>query len=158
MVNLTRTPGLLSSDHRVLFGAFGETTEAVIDRTQAIERSITSSPLVVSYEGLTVCAPVAAQASQAQILRHFEWVLDATTSNLAIYRLPQVVKCEIEPETFAALAHVSPGITLCKDTSGQDRIAEPGCGTGRARLLRGSEEGYAGNLKSLWAATMTGGF
>lgn len=146
-LDLARDPDVLTPEHTVLFGAFAETTDAVVARAQAIENAIEDRSLAATYAGLTVCAPVAADATQNEILQHFERILEATTSPIAIYQLPQVVQCEIAPETFAALAKDNPRITLFKDTSGEDAVAASGFETGSARLLRGAEGDYARQLK-----------
>ena len=146
-IDFAQTPGLLTKDQTVLFGAFGDTTDAVIERAQMIERAIETRPLASAYAGLTVCAPVSKTATQDEIADHFRLILSATTSPIAIYQLPQVVHCEIAPETFAGLAESEARITLFKDTSGEDGVANSGCSTGSARLLRGAEGDYAAHLK-----------
>lgn len=145
-IDLAQTPGVLTKDQTVLFGAFGDTTDAVIERAQMIERTIAAKPLAASYAGLTVCAPVSKDATQDEIAEHFRRILAATTSPIAIYQLPQVVHCEIAPDTFAMLAG-SERITLFKDTSGEDRVAKSGVSTGTAKLLRGAEGDYAAHVK-----------
>lgn len=144
-IDLAQTPGILTKDQTVLFGAFGESTDAVIERAQMIERAIDTQPLAATYAGLTLCAPVSKTATQDEIAEHFHRVLAATTSPIAIYQLPQVVHCEIAPETFSALAS-SDRVTLFKDTSGEDRVAHSGVSTGSAKLLRGAEGDYAAQM------------
>jgi len=146
-IDLAQTPGILSKYQTVLFGAFGDTTDAVIERAQMIERAIEAQPLAASYAGLTLCAPVSETATQDEIAEHFQRIIAATTSPVAIYQLPQVVHCEIAPETFADLAASYPRITLFKDTSGEDRVATSDVSTGTAKLLRGAEGGYAARMK-----------
>ncbi len=145
-LGLAQTPGILTKDQMVLFGAFGDTTEAVIERARLIERAIDAKPLAATYAGLTLCAPVSKTATQDEIAEHFRRILAATTSPIAIYQLPQVVHCEIAPETFTALAG-SDRITLFKDTSGEDRVANSGVSAGSAKLLRGAEGDYAAQMK-----------
>lgn len=145
-IDLAQTPGILTGDQTVLFGAFGNSTEAVIERARMIERAIEAKPLAATYAGLTLCAPVSKTATQDEIAEHFRRVLAATTSPIAIYQLPQVVHCEIAPDTLAALAD-SDRITLFKDTSGEDRVATSGVSTGTAKLLRGAEGDYAAQMK-----------
>jgi len=146
-IELAQRPGILTPDHSVLFGAFGATTEAVIERAQRIERAISATPLSAHYAGLTLCPPVSKDATQTEIADHFRSILSATTSPIAIYQLPQVVHCEIAPETFSEIAEASSRVTLFKDTSGGDNVAESGVSTGSARLLRGAEGDYAAHLK-----------
>jgi dihydrodipicolinate synthase/N-acetylneuraminate lyase len=145
-IDFTQTPGILTQDQTVLFGAFGDTTDAVIARAQMIEQALDAKPLAARYAGLTLCAPVSKTATQGEIADHFHRILAATTSPIAIYQLPQVVHCEIAPETFAALA-ASDRVTLFKDTSGADKVAASGVSTGSARLLRGAEGDYAAQMK-----------
>lgn len=163
-IELATQSDVFSPDHQLLFGAFGETTDVVIDRALAIERATKHSPLAATYAGLTVCAPVAPDADQRQIVDHFDRILKATTSNIAIYQLPQVVKCEIAPETFAALAIGNDRIRYFKDTSGADEVVRAGKNTGTATLLRGAEGDYASHLKAAggrydgWLLSTANGF
>lgn len=146
-IRFAQSSAALSPRHKLLFGAFGATTEEVIERAVRIERAIAAQPLRGTYAGLTLCAPVDPDASQDMIADHFARIIAATTSPLAIYQLPQVVQCEIAPETFAALAEATPRITLFKDTSGDDRVASASVETSSVRMLRGAEGAYASHMK-----------
>ena len=151
-LDFAQTSRVLTPAHKLLFGAFGTTTEAVIERARAIERAVEAGPLAATYAGLTLCAPVSADAGasddgQAEIADHFRRILSATTSPVAIYQLPQVVHCEIAPRTFAEIAGSTSRVVLFKDTSGADAVVRSAADTGNARLLRGAEGDYAAHLK-----------
>ncbi|MEM7496777.1 MAG: dihydrodipicolinate synthase family protein [Pseudomonadota bacterium] len=146
-LDFAATGGALGPGHSILVGAFAGDTAGVIARAQAIEAAIAKAPLPCRWAGLTICAPVKEGASQEEIADHLRAVIAATTAEIAIYQLPQVVNCEIAPATFAAIAAEAPRVTLFKDTSGGDAVAKAGLGTGGAKLLRGAEGGYAGHLK-----------
>ncbi len=146
-LDFAQTSRVLTPAHKLLFGAFGATTEAVIERARAIERAVEARPLAATYGGLTLCAPVSAGAEQAEIADHFRRILSATTSPIAVYQLPQVVHCEIAPDTFAEIAGSTSRVTLFKDTSGADAVARSAVAAGSARLLRGAEGDYAAQLK-----------
>lgn len=126
---------------RILFGILRPTTEEVIARAQVLERSLQADgALAAMYVGLTICPPVDAGASQATILAHYRAVLAATTSRLAVYQLPQVTGCSIEPATMQALA-ADPRVIMFKDTSGTDTVAAAGPFPG-VLMVRGAEGGY----------------
>ena len=146
-LDLIADPGLFDADHVVLVGAFGATTDEVIERARFIEERLDARPAAATFAGLTLCPPVDADASQDAIARHFEAVLAATSSPVAIYQLPQVTGCEIAPRTFAHLAAAQPRIRYFKDTSGEDRVAWAGLPTNGVRLLRGAEGHYAQQLR-----------
>lgn len=133
--------------HRVLIGAFGTTTEAVITRALLIEQCIRASPTAANFAGLAVCPPVDPNASQEAIAGHLEAVLAATSSPLAVYQLPQVTGCEIAPGTFSRLAGRHHRIRYFKDTSGEDRVAWSGLPLNGVCLVRGAEGKYAQQLK-----------
>ena len=101
--------------------------------------------------GITICAPIKPDATQDEIAAHVEAVLAETSAPIAVYQLPQVVGCEIAPETFSALAVANPRIVLFKDTSGGDAVAASGVPRGAAKFLRGAEGRYA-------EALATGGY
>lgn len=160
---LAADPAVLGPEHAVLIGAFGAGTADVVAAAQRIEQTIEAQPLTARLAGLTVCAPVDPDASQAAIAQHFRQILAATRAPLAIYQLPQVVGCAIAPQTFAELAAESERITLFKDTSGEDTVARAGLATGKARLLRGAEGEYAAHLKPAgaydgWLLSTANGF
>lgn len=146
-IALLQETEVVSRDHSILFGAFGDTTEAVIRRTRLIEGALEGTPLKATYAGLTVCAPVSAEASQEDIFDHFSRIIEATHSPIAVYQLPQVVKCEIAPETLERLTQTTNRIVLFKDTSGADKVANSLCDFGDMRLLRGAEGDYATQVK-----------
>lgn len=144
-------PAVLDSSHSVLVGALAETTEAVIARARHIEARLSKRDAGAHFAGLTICAQVDPAASQEAIIAHVEAVLAATAAPVALYQLPQVVGCELAPETVATLVSRHPRIAYLKDTSGADRVVEALDGQPDSlrgvTLLRGAEGGYAGHLK-----------
>jgi dihydrodipicolinate synthase/N-acetylneuraminate lyase len=125
---------------RFLVGALQPTTDAVIERAQAIEDALQKAQRRTGeYCGLAVCPPVDAGASQADILRHYRRVLDETRGPIAVYQLPQVTHCSIEPDTMRAIAE-DPRVTMFKDTSGTDTVAASGFDA--VGLVRGAEGAY----------------
>jgi len=144
LVRLTSRPELFEGT-RFLVGALRPTTEGVIEWAQAVEREIEGmkSP-AGEYRGLAVCPPIDANATQPEIVRHYERVLAETRSEIAVYQLPQVTQCSIEPETMRTLA-ANPRVTMFKDTSGKDAVALSGF-TG-PKLVRGAEGDYVDMLQ-----------
>jgi 4-hydroxy-tetrahydrodipicolinate synthase len=144
LVRLTSRPELFEGT-RFLVGALRPTTEGVIEWAQAVEREIEEmkSP-AGEYRGLAVCPPIDANATQPEIVRHYERVLAETRSEIAVYQLPQVTQCSIEPETMRTLA-ANPRVTMFKDTSGKDAVALSGF-TG-PKLVRGAEGDYVDMLQ-----------
>jgi 4-hydroxy-tetrahydrodipicolinate synthase len=141
LVRLTRRD--LFQDTRLLYGALRPITDAVIAWARRFEAHLDQEGGAGEYMGLAVCPPVDPQADQAAILAHFERVLDETRSPIAIYQLPQVTGCSIEPDTMRVLAR-QPRVLMFKDTSGTDAVAAAGI-TG-ATLVRGAEGDYLGSL------------
>ena len=69
----------------------------------------------------------------------------ATTLPVAVYQLPQVTGCVLEPRTVLDL--VSSGrVAMFKDSSGSDAVAAAGAALG-AVALRGAEGNYAEALR-----------
>ena len=134
---------VFNEKHKILFGAFSETTEGVISKARLIEEAIQQKPLNANYVGLTICAPIAPDATQEEITTHFEQIIEATISPIAIYQLPQVVKCEIAPKTLHRLTEKTGRIILFKDTSGKDIVANSKLPMSGTKLLRGAEGNYS---------------
>ncbi len=141
-LKLLSDPRLRSLSLRVMIGVLEETTEGVVNKARMIEAWIDAHPLAVEFCGLTVCPPVDASAMQGQILQHYRVLLAATRSPLAIYQLPQVTRCEIEPETFAELVAGTDQIRYLKDTSGTNSIVLSDLPAGDVVKLRGAEGDY----------------
>ena len=123
LVSFALTSGAFSPDDRIIFGALQPTTEGVVRRVRIVQdlvsRAGSSAPVSL---GVAVCPPVDVEASQSDILAHYRRVLDATSLDLAVYQLPQVTRCRIEPDTMRAIAD-HPCVTMFKDSSGDDTIA-----------------------------------
>jgi 4-hydroxy-tetrahydrodipicolinate synthase len=133
------------SGGRLLFGVLRPDTDAVIEWARAVERSLGEGMPAGDYAGLAVCPPIMPGASQEAILAHYRAVLAATTSPIAVYQLPQVTQCTIEPETMRSLA-AEPRVTMFKDTSGGDVVAQSGLVSG-VMMVRGAEGGYVDALR-----------
>ena len=138
---------VLGENHTILVGAFGKTTDEVVAQARKIETHFNERPSKARFAGLTVCAPVDENATQDAISRHFEAILGATSSPLAIYQLPQVTGNLIAPETFKKLAENNPRITLFKDTSGEDAVTKADAVPKSVKALRGMEGDYAAHLE-----------
>ena len=114
---------LIKKDNKILFGAFGKTTEDVLRRADIIERHIDKNGSSAGFFGLTLCAPVDENIKQEGIISHFKRIIENTHLPISIYQLPQVVKCKIEPETLKILKdNFQDRIQLFKDTSGEDDV------------------------------------
>ena len=131
---------------RLLTGVLRPDTGAVIAWARDVERALErDGPPAGEHVGLAVCPPVKPGASQDEILAHYRAVLAATTSDLAVYQLPQVTGCAIAPETMRVLAR-EPRVTMFKDTSGEDAVTRSGLVSG-VTMVRGAEGGYVEALR-----------
>lgn len=145
IVRLTRRAEVFG-ETRILFGVLRPTTEEVVAWAQAVERALAADgPPAGTYMGLTVCPPVQKDAAQETILAHYRAVLAATKSPIAVYQLPQVTGCSIAPATLRAIAE-NPRVTMFKDTSGTDTVAQAGPLPG-VLMVRGAEGGYVEALR-----------
>ena len=146
LVRLSRDGRVFDSSCRVLFGILRRTTDEIVEWAAMLERTLKAEGMPAApFAGFAVCPPVDPQASQEEIRRHYERVLEATTVPVAVYQLPQVTGCTIEPPTMRALAE-SPRVTMFKDTSGADTVARSGA-VEDVVLLRGAEGDYAEALR-----------
>ena len=146
LVRAALAPDCFAPGATLLFGTLRATTEQVIARAQLLERLIASAPTpAASIGGIAVCPPIARDASQEVVLDHYERVIAATTLPVAVYELPQVTGCRVAPQTLVQLK-ANPRVTMFKDTSGEDVIAQAGAAEGIV-ALRGAEGKYADLLK-----------
>ncbi|MBO0904274.1 dihydrodipicolinate synthase family protein [Jiella sonneratiae] len=147
LIDLAASPEIAALDLSLLFGALRPTTDAVIARLERLEQRLGQDPaLARRVAGAVVCPPVDREASQAAILSHYDAVFAACRLPIAVYQLPQVTLCRIEPETMARLSQ-SPRVPLFKDSSGEDLVAKSGLGFAEVALVRGAEGGYVEALK-----------
>ncbi|TFF17664.1 dihydrodipicolinate synthase family protein [Jiella endophytica] len=147
LIDLAASQDVAGLDVSLIFGALRPTTEAVIARLGHLEERLSKDPaLEARVSAAVVCPPVDADASQEAILRHYDAVLAASRLPIAVYQLPQVTSCRIAPETLVRLAQ-SPRVTLFKDSSGEDQVAESRLDFGSVALVRGAEGGYLEALK-----------
>ncbi len=131
---------------RLLIGVLRPDTDTVVAWARHVERSLERDGMPAGeHVGLAVCPPIDPGASQDTILAHYRAVLAATTSDLAVYQLPQVTGCAIEPETMRVLAR-EPRVTMFKDTSGEDAVTRSGLVSGVV-MVRGAEGGYVDALR-----------
>ena len=137
----------LSDQNKILFGAFGNTTKDVLRRAKLIEDYLADHVCEANFFGLTLCAPVNEKITQHEIIEHFEYIIENTLLPISIYQLPQVVKCEIKPETLKYLKDkFEKRIVLFKDTSGQDIVINSKFDFGDLKFLRGAEENYFNHI------------
>jgi dihydrodipicolinate synthase/N-acetylneuraminate lyase len=142
LVRLAEVPGLFGNRNKLLFGLLRPTTEEVVERASILTKALhRSGRIVADVVGVAVCPPIDAKASQAGIRDHYEAVFAATALPVALYQLPQVTRCMLEPDTVRALAK-SPRVTMFKDSSGNDAVAKSGAVKGII-ALRGAEGHYA---------------
>lgn len=144
IVRLSRRADVFGGS-KVLYGVLRPTTEEVVDWAVRLEAALASDGAPAGeYAGLAVCPPIDEAADQATILHHFEAVLKRTNSPIAVYQLPQVTRCTIARETMVELARHE-RVTMFKDTSGTDSVAEEGPLPG-VLLVRGAEGSYMESL------------
>jgi dihydrodipicolinate synthase/N-acetylneuraminate lyase len=138
----------LTDQNKILFGAFGNTTKEVLHRAKLIEDYLTDHTCEASFFGLTLCAPVNEKITQNEIIKHFEKIIENTLLPISIYQLPQVVKCEIKPETLKYLKDkFKKRIVLFKDTSDEDKVIDSKIDFGDLKFLRGAEKNYFDHIK-----------
>lgn len=138
----------LTDQNKILFGAFGNTTKEVLHRAKLIEDYLTDHTCEASFFGLTLCAPVNETITQNEIIKHFEKIIENTLLPISIYQLPQVVKCEIKPETLKYLKDkFKKRIVLFKDTSDEDKVIDSKIDFGDLKFLRGAEKNYFNHIK-----------
>ena len=147
-LDILNQKSLINKDNKILFGAFGKTTEDVLRRTDIIEKYILKNESSAGFFGLTLCAPVNESIKQDEIIHHFTRIIENTYLPISIYQLPQVVKCKIEPETLKILKDkFKDRIQLFKDTSGEDNVINSEINFSDIIFLRGAEENYFNHLK-----------
>ena len=138
----------LTDQNKILFGAFGNTTKEVLHRAKLIEDYLIDHTCEASFFGLTLCAPVNEKITQNEIIKHFEKIIENTLLPISIYQLPQVVKCEIKPETLKYLKDkFKKRIVLFKDTSDEDKVIDSKIDFGDLKFLRGAEKNYFDHIK-----------
>jgi 4-hydroxy-tetrahydrodipicolinate synthase len=142
LVRFAEVPGLFGSQNKLLFGLLRPTTEEVVERASILAKALhRSGRIEADVVGVAVCPPIDANVSQARIQDHYEAVFAATASPVALYQLPQVTRCMLEPDTVRVLAK-NPRVTMFKDSSGNDAVAKSGAAKGII-ALRGAEGHYA---------------
>jgi len=133
-------------DARFFIGALARSTQDVLRKGEIILRQVGRGQ-APGFLGIAVCPPVSPGASQRRILEHYHRVITALDVPLAVYQLPQVTGCTIEPETFAELAAAHPRIILFKDSSGTDAVARADAGRSGVIMVRGAEGAYVESLR-----------
>jgi 4-hydroxy-tetrahydrodipicolinate synthase len=145
IIALTRRADIFANT-RLLFGALRPTTAEVVAWVEALEPNLAQhGPPAGQFAGIAVCPPIDPDASQDTILAHYRTILDSTRLEVAVYQLPQVTGCRIAADTMRRLAE-HPRVTMFKDTSGEDTVAQAGPLPGVV-LVRGAEGGYVEALK-----------
>ncbi len=95
--------------------------------------------------GFAVCPP-GGEITQGEIKAGLSDVLNLGLPT-ALYQLPQVVRNEIDADTFSELAAQYSNLIFFKDSSGDDKIAQSPADKGGVFLVRGAEGDYAQWLK-----------
>jgi dihydrodipicolinate synthase/N-acetylneuraminate lyase len=103
----------------------------------------------LGWVGLCVAPPVGSGIAQEEIKAHYQVVCAAANLPLAVYQIPQVTGCSLEPRTLAELVTEHEEIILCKDSSGTDELALTGAGGEELLMIRGAEGDYAEMLRPL---------
>jgi dihydrodipicolinate synthase/N-acetylneuraminate lyase len=146
LIDLMQDPAAFPSGSTVMLGVLRHATAEVVDAARHAEHRLAAKPMSgASFAGFAICPPVDPAATPRQILQHYGAILAATSSPIAVYELPQVTGCSIDPATLGALAR-EPRVAMLKDTSGQDILARSGAAPGLTKL-RGAEGGYLPALK-----------
>lgn len=147
LIDLAASREMHDLGFKILFGVLRLDTAAVVARLRHLEARLADAPhLAERFCGVAVCPPVDAGASQEAIGAHYRAVFDASRSPIAVYQLPQVTGCRIAPQTMEALAGNS-RVTMFKDSSGEDIVAEARLDYRGVVLLRGAEGGYSQALQ-----------
>jgi dihydrodipicolinate synthase/N-acetylneuraminate lyase len=142
LVDLAERPGLFGPENKLLFGLLRPSTEEVVRRAGVLARALDRcAGIQAELVGVAICPPIDANAGQAKIREHYEAVLAATVLPVALYQLPQVTHCMLEPDTVRALVR-NRRVTMFKDSSGNDVVAKTGAVKGII-ALRGAEGHYA---------------
>lgn len=147
-LEILKDKNTINKDNKILFGAFGKTTDDVLRRTSIIEDYLIKYKTDANFFGLTLCAPIGDSITQKEIIDHFENILNNTSLPISIYQLPQIVKCKIKPETLKTLKNnFNKRIKIFKDTSGEDEVINSRMNFEDIIFLRGAEESYFNYLK-----------
>ncbi|WAP69817.1 dihydrodipicolinate synthase family protein [Jiella pelagia] len=147
LIDLAARKEVLDLDLAILFGALCPTTEEVVARLRRLEERLRVEPaLAEQCRGVVVCPPVDPAATQEAIKAHYDAVMAQSTLPIAVYQLPQVTGCTLAPQTLADLSR-SPRVTMFKDSSGADAVADSRLDFGTVWMVRGAEGGYDEALK-----------
>ena len=138
------------ADCRILIAALAPTTDEVVEQVQAVEDALPSlgqpqSPLT----GVIVCPADDETWDQDQIATHYRTVLANSSAPLAVYQLPQIAGCRIQPATLRKLALDEPRIILFADSSGPDFVAKSAAYLDGIIMIRGVEGRYAESLRPI---------
>lgn len=141
----------------LILGALRPDTEEVLARIERIRQkfglngsTVESNLPALARQGLvgvTICAPVGEQVTQAQIYTHIARICAESCLPVVIYQLPQVTHNLISPATFQALVAENENILFFKDSGGGDEIASAGLPESGVVMVRGAEGGYVEALR-----------
>ncbi|MCE7029678.1 dihydrodipicolinate synthase family protein [Jiella avicenniae] len=147
LIDFAAIVGRGPSPSRILFGLLRPDTDGVLDRLRRLQARLGSDDGLRScVEGVAVCPPVGSELDQQVIEEHYRQILAASDLPLAVYQLPQVTGCALEPRTVAKIAG-NPKVIMFKDSSGIDEVAKSGPDFGSTLMVRGAEGGYVEALK-----------
>ncbi len=151
-------PDFRSLGGRTLVAVLRPTTAEVHERLDALHSLLGTRPdatvgdnlrraLEHGIIGVCLCPPVDPDADQGSILEHYRTLIEHAALPIALYQLPQVTGCRIEPSTFDELIARHRSIVLFKDSSGEDTIAAAAGPAPGPLLVRGAESRYADALR-----------
>jgi 4-hydroxy-tetrahydrodipicolinate synthase len=120
-------------DELLIAGTNAPSTAGVIANTRRAK--------ALGYHAVLLAVPFYTKPSQAEIIRHFNTVIDATDMNVVLYSYPGKDGVEIEYEALDALAD-NPRIIGIKESSGvlQRAIGISTRYAGRLQLVSGSDD------------------
>jgi 4-hydroxy-tetrahydrodipicolinate synthase len=150
VIEFVQSSEAFDGECRVLFGALARTTTEVVDLVRSVEEYLPEMGEPGSrFVGIVVCPPVGESHDQRDIEDHYRAVLAQSRVPMAVYQLPQVTGCRIQPETLRRLVLDEPRIVMFKDSSGDDFVADSGLDFDGLILVRGAEGQYAESLRPL---------
>ncbi|KAF0137959.1 MAG: Dihydrodipicolinate synthase [Xanthobacteraceae bacterium] len=124
---------LAKTDETLIAGTNAPSTDGVIANTRRAKS--------MGYHAVLLAVPFHTKPTQAEIICHFNAVIDATDMDVVLYSYPEKDGVEIEYEALDALAD-NPGIIGIKESSGvlQRAIGISTRYAGRIRLALGLDD------------------
>lgn len=125
--------GFAQSGETLIAGTNAPSTAGVIANTRRAKE--------IGYDAVLLAVPFYTKPTQAEIIRHFDTVIEATDMDIVLYSYPGKDGVEIEYEALDALAD-NPRIIGIKESSGVLQRAIGICTryAGRIQLVSGSDD------------------